>query len=343
MTSSKKGRKIVEAGSGFVKFRLPQNHQVQAAPNPKKERSERRPQTPPRTLRPQSEVPYNCGNVLDLDPSRSKTVPRAAATVIVLRQGQNCIEVFCVHRNQKSGFLGGAVVFPGGKVDDHDSADNWKRLATEPLATSNALASDDATTRALAVAACRESLEEATIVPLVTPLADAEILAMRTELSNGRSFFETLQGRSARLALDALIPWARWVTPEAEARRFDARFFLLPLPEHQRGAHDNHETTMSFWAAPKEVLSRFMAADIFLAPPTTRSLELLMDCDSIESAMALAATQSLLPICPQFVADDRAPYLALPGDPSHPIAEKRVSGKTRFVLRDGKFVSEDPF
>ena len=90
------------------------------------------------------------------------------------------------------------------------------------------------------------------------------------------------------------------------------------------------------------MLRRFTAGEIFLAPPTCRSLELLADCPTLESAMALAGEQSLLPICPEFVADDKAPFLALPGDPKHAIPEKRVAGKTRFVLRDGRFMSEDP-
>jgi 8-oxo-dGTP pyrophosphatase MutT (NUDIX family) len=280
--------------------------------------------------------------VLDFDPSRPVSTPRAAATVIVVRPLPEGLEVFCVHRHSKSNFLGGAVVFPGGKVDEEDHADAWADLAIGPHPRTVEMATDDADARALAVAACRESLEEAAIVPLSGRISDDEVLAMRAELAGGRSLVDLLRVRRTRLALDSLVPWARWITPEAEARRFDARFFLLPLPEHQRGAHDNHETTMSFWASPAEVLRRFMRGDIFLAPPTCRSLELLAEHTTLESALAVAGEQSLLPVCPRFVADDTAPYLALPGDPSHDVREKRVAGKTRFVLRDGRFVSEDP-
>ncbi len=279
---------------------------------------------------------------LDFDPARQVAVPRAAATVIVLRPSTDGPEVFCVLRHQKSTFLGGAVVFPGGKVDAKDASELWTGLSTEPHPRTAAMVTEDAPARALAIAAARESLEEAAIVPLVAPLPGAEILAMRRELEGGRALPEVLRSRDARLSLDALVPWGRWITPEAEARRFDARFFLLALPEHQVGAHDDHETTMSFWGRPADVLRRFLSGELFLAPPTCRTLELLADCAGIESAVALAAEQSLLPVCPKFVADDKAPYLALPGDPSHEVPEKRVSGKTRFVLRDARFVSEDP-
>jgi hypothetical protein len=99
---------------------------------------------------------------------------------------------------------------------------------------------------------------------------------------------------------------------------------------------------MSFWARPADVLARSARGDIFLAPPTTRTLELLADVPSVAAALALAAEQSLLPICPLFVPDARAPFLALPGDPQHPVRERRVAGPTRFVLRGARFVSEEP-
>lgn len=245
-------------------------------------------------------------------------------------------------RHQRSNFLGGAIVFPGGKVDAQDGGDGWSDLVTAPHPRGVLMESPDASALALAVAACRESLEEAAIVPLDRPVPSELLLTMRRELETGTPFAETLRTRGARLALDALVPWGRWVTPEAEQRRFDARFFLLALPDMQQGAHDDREVTHSFWATPSEVLRRFVAGEIFLAPPTCRSLELLADCHTMKSAVALAAEQSLLPICPQFVADDKAPFLALPGDPKHAIAEKRVAGKSRFVLRDGRFLSEDP-
>ena len=285
--------------------------------------------------------------MLQFDPANAPSAPRAASTVIVLRPSADGIEVFCVRRHQKSAFLGGAVVFPGGKVDAQDGSPAWTDPASPLLATplharAASMEGPDANAVALAVAACRESLEEAAIVPLERALPDAEILAMRRELESGVDLADTLRKRDVRLAVDALIPWGRWVTPEAEQRRFDARFYLLALPDMQQGAHDERETTQSFWASPEEVLRRFLAGEIFLAPPTCRSVELLAECPTIESAVALAGEQSLLPICPRFVFDEKAPYLALPGDPSHEIPEKRVAGKSRFVLRDARFLSEDP-
>jgi len=305
--------------------------------------------------------------LLDFEPNRIPAPPRDAATVVVLRDqpGEETshprLEVFCVRRHANSAFLGGAIVFPGGKVDPADGTEAWDTLGTELHPRASLLVDASVagvSARTLAVAACREMLEEGGIVPVDRPLAAEDCDALREELrASTTSLSVALGRRGLRLALDRLVPWARWVTPEMESRRFDARFFLLELPAGQLGTHDRHETTMSFWARPAEVLERFARGEFFLAPPTTRTLELLAHAHDVRAALALAGEQSLRPICPRFVAGgsapadasggaegasvDDAPYLALPGDPSHEIAERRVHGPTRFVLREGRFVSED--
>ena len=282
--------------------------------------------------------------MLNFDPNRELAAPRDAATVIVIRDGAAGIEAFFVLRHPRSSFLGGAVVFPGGKVDAADADDAWEGLVGEPHPRSIAFVSASASARALAIAACRETLEEAGIVPLDSPIADLD--ALRAELAapadvggGPGALAGALARRGRTLAPGALVPFARWVTPAAEQRRFDARFYLLVLPPFQVGKHDDHETTMSFWDRPANVLARFMAGEIFLAPPTTRTLELLAAAGDVRGALALADEQSLQPICPTFVASD-PPYLALPGDPSHEVPERRIAGPTRFVLHDGRFASE---
>ncbi|AUX23017.1 NUDIX hydrolase [Sorangium cellulosum] len=263
--------------------------------------------------------------------------------MIILRDGPSGLEVFCVRRHASSSFLGGAVVFPGGKVDAQDGAEVWRDRATEPRARVAAFATDAMPARALCVAACRETLEEGAILPVDPPASGDEVDAIGRELAAGAPLDAVLRRRGLKLALAELVPWARWITPAAESRRFDARFFLLPLPPGQVGRHDGRETTMSLWAAPSEVLERAAHGEFFLAPPTSRTLELLSGVADVRSAVALSERQSLLPICPRFVPGDGAapPYLALPGDPSHEIRERRTAGPTRYVLRDGRFIAEE--
>lgn len=284
--------------------------------------------------------------MLDFTKAGPAAAPRAASTVIVARDGDAGLEVFCVRRSLKSGFMGGALVFPGGKVDAADGLEAWSVQATEPHPRSSLFAVDAAEARAFAVAACRETLEEGSIVPVAgATLADDDVVRMSSELRGGANFLDLLGLRDLRLRVDALVPFARWVTPTAEPRRFDARFYLLELPRGQRGHHDQHETTSSLWASPAEILNRSAHGEFFLAPPTSRTLELLEHAHDVQAAIALAAQQTLRPICPEYFPAERdeAAYIALPGDPSHSVRQAYVAGPSRYVLgEDGRFVARDP-
>jgi 8-oxo-dGTP pyrophosphatase MutT (NUDIX family) len=285
--------------------------------------------------------------MLSLDAARAPTPPRDAATVLCLRTSAEAgIEVFCVQRHARSPFMGGAVVFPGGKLDAADADPAWREAGSAALANgvqprALAFAADAAHAAALAVCACREALEEAGLLPTAPPLGAREAEGLRARLRAGEPLAPLLRDVGAALDTRSLVPFARWITPAAETRRYDARFFLTRLPPGQVGRHDGHETTHGLWATPARWLAAFAAGELFLAPPTSRSLEILGAAGSIEEALELAAEQSLEPICPTFVPGD-PPMLTLPGDPLHEVAERRVAGPTRFVLRAGRFVGEDP-
>jgi 8-oxo-dGTP pyrophosphatase MutT (NUDIX family) len=277
-------------------------------------------------------------SLLDFDPDRDASAPVDAATAIIVRDAESGLQVFCVERSKKSRWLGGVIVFPGGKVDpaDHDPA----------FAEGQAGAPGDlpAGEMALAVAAARESLEEAAIFP--GSVSHAEALALRQELAAGAPLLDLLRKRGVTLDARSLLPFARWVTPTAEKRRFDARFFLLPLPEGQEGLHDDTETVSSFWASPKEVLARFENGHVQLVPPTHRSLEILAAASTVAEAIAIAAGANKAPVCPRLVrhtdARGETLALALPGDPDHPVQEVRVPGLSRYVLRDERWLPEPP-
>lgn len=277
-----------------------------------------------------------------------------AATIVLLRDGANGLEVFVVERHAKSGFMGGAIVFPGGKVDESDGSEAWEPLVTHPrdpaasrTHAETSFARDAIHARALAIAAARETLEEAAI--LITDsasLSDDELLGLRTKAQTDPNAVRAfLQARSVRLDLASLHPFARWITPEAESRRFDARFFFALAPKGQSGAHDAHETVSSFWATPSEVLRRFDAGEVRLMPPTHRTLALLEACADTASALAFAATTSLDPICPKLAphvdAKGETVALTLPGDPAHDVREVRVPGPSRYVLRQDRWLPED--
>jgi 8-oxo-dGTP pyrophosphatase MutT (NUDIX family) len=292
--------------------------------------------------------------MLDLEANRAATPPKDAATLLLLRDGSEGPEVFCVERNKASRFMGGALVFPGGKVDAQDASETYLPHVRGLPALREAFAESESHLRAIAIAALRESLEEAALLPVSRESGapeHARLLSVRGELAADATAFAALLEREKWvLDLASLRPFARWVTPVAEARRYDTRFFVCRAPEGQPGAHDDGETTASFWATPARVLERFVNGEVRLAPPTHRSLELLLGASSVDAIFALADACTLQPICPvlvqQAVREDepdgaKTMALVLPGDPAHPVREVLVPGASRYVLRDGKFVPEN--
>lgn len=303
--------------------------------------------------------------MLDLDPNRETVRPRDAATVVVVRRsiervpiergpiergpgergrgapGQDDgFEVLCVRRHDRSGFLGGAIVFPGGKVDLADADPAWAQASTGFAARAPA----EPAALAFAVAALRELLEEAGLAVVaggeVSPGTVAELRASAREPA-APGLAAALAARGLRLDTARLTTLSRWVTPEAEHRRFDTRFYVLVAPAGQDAEHDEHETTESFWAAPAAVLARWDAGEVMLAPPTSHTLTVLARARTVDEVLALARTHPLEAVCPHFTLDGADAVLALPGDPLHPSSRAVFCGDadpTRFVLENGRFV-----
>ena len=178
--------------------------------------------------------------VLDLKLDRASAPPKDAATIVLVRSAAVAtggIEIFCVERSKQSRFLGGAIVFPGGKLDASDASPEWASLATDARDPARAgstvpFTSDAAHLHALAIAACRETLEEAAMLHVAGGSKDVtqdDLFALRARLgSESGALRSFLSERGLYLDLQALHPLARWVTPEAEARRYDARLEQEP-------------------------------------------------------------------------------------------------------------------
>lgn len=272
--------------------------------------------------------------LLDLDPSRPPVTPVDAATLVLIRDAARGLEVFCVQRAMASGFMAGAIVFPGGRVEPDDANPAWDALVLPASERLGALAEDAIHARALAIAACRECVEEAAILPVDVPVAHDDVVALRDSLTaTTEAFRDVLRARDLRLNLQALVPFARWVTPAAERRRFDARFFMMRAPAGQEGMHDRRETTGSFWATPAELLERWDSGIVQLAPPTHHTLWTLSLAKDVDDALAAAGQRPLDRIEPHLVSVDDTWALTLPGDPAHPRAERLLTGATRYVHR----------
>jgi len=281
--------------------------------------------------------------MLDIDPLRDGPTPLLAATVILLRNSPRGTEVLLVQRHRATAFMGGAHVFPGGKLD---AADGGVELApgSDDAALLRALGPsetiDPATARALHVAAARETFEEAGVL-LGVHRGGASLADARIRLNAGEPLASVLASVGARLDLGRLVPLSRWITPAVERKRFDTRFFLAALEpaEAELASSEAHETISWLWATPSEAVEKHLAAVIDLPPPTLRTLELLQDSASPAEALARARSASPPRVRPVFHAPDSGWLLALPGDPEHPEPTPVLAGSTRFVCRDGRWFS----
>jgi len=258
-----------------------------------------------------------------------------AATVILLRQGEAGLETFMVCRHQRSGFMGGAHVFPGGKVDRSDSDERWQRRVDRPI---DELAerlgeADPALGLGLLVAAVRETFEEAGVLMASTG-AGVDLASARDALLRGESFFDLADDLDVKIGALALIPYARWITPKMESSRFDTRFFIAVVPEGQHATHDGSETTSADWLRPEQAIDQMCAGRIKLAPPTVRTLQWLAGFDEAGSAIADALSRKPPLVRPQLVTGDQGWFLALPGDPEHPEDEAVLPGATRMIFDD---------
>ncbi len=176
-----------------------------------------------------------------------------------------------VRRGQGAAFMGGAHVFPGGRVDPGDAAsadDSWCDGVAGASSSLGGLAPADAV--GYYIAAARELFEEAGVLVARDPagrfasLADAAAHARFTEYrpevhSGARTLRAVVLAEGLRLALDAFVPFAHWVTPPIDVRQFDTRFFLTRVPPEQAPAHDDTETTESVWIAPADAIARCRA------------------------------------------------------------------------------------
>jgi 8-oxo-dGTP pyrophosphatase MutT (NUDIX family) len=274
-----------------------------------------------------------------LDFSSSESVlARPAATIMLVRDagsaGDAALEVCMLRRHLNSDFVGGAYVFPGGKVDDEDrSAAASAACAGRDDAEASALLDVPAGGLAYWVAALRECFEEAGVllayqaesgpspvpVDLASPEARRRLAALRIALNAGElPFLDLLRGEELRLAADRVHYFSHWITPEGAPKRYDTRFFVAALPPGQVPVHDEHETVDTVWVRPAEALARAESGEFDIIFPTMKNLQAIARfATSAELLAAAAAIERVPTVLPRVVSDHRGLRILLPGDPGY--------------------------
>jgi 8-oxo-dGTP pyrophosphatase MutT (NUDIX family) len=226
---------------------------------------------------------------------------RPAATVLLLREGghgpaDGGLEVFMVRRAAGMVFAAGMHVFPGGAVDDADADPAIAWFGPPPEEWAVALAAEARLARALVVAAVRETFEECGV--LLAGRSDAHLVEdvsgpgweqERADVASGRlGLAEVLGRRGLGVRADLLRPWAHWITPPGEPRRFDTRFFVAPAPAGQSPRHVAGEADLAGWVAVSAVLREHAAGRVGLLPPTQVCLEDVAAFGSVAPVLATA-------------------------------------------------------
>ncbi|WP_250282100.1 MULTISPECIES: NUDIX hydrolase [unclassified Frankia] len=272
---------------------------------------------------------------------------RDAATVALLRDAENGtgIQVCLLRRVSTMAFAAGMHVFPGGTVDPADVAaqPRWFGTAETGSATDSATAigtdtgtdvgtdtgtdvgaaldAEPALARALVCAAVRETFEESGVLlagPGTDSVADVTDPSWETDRlaleKRQLSMAALLARRGLGLRVDLLRPWARWVTPEVEPRRYDTRFFIAAMPVEQRTRPIPGESDRLLWLSPATALAEHLAGRLAMLPPTAHTLRELAEHASVAAVLAAARTRDLRPVRPKILIRDGEAHLLLPHD-----------------------------
>lgn len=237
-----------------------------------------------------------------------------AATLVVVREtGGGPPELLMVERAEGMAFAGGALVFPGGRIDAADRA----------------LGGDEAT--AAQIAAIRETLEE-TAVPIgLSPVPSRELAVdMQAALLADEDFGEVLRERATEFDFRALTPLARWVPKFHATRRFDTLFFLARAANSGWEPHlSGGECTAAFWISADDAIARERRGEARLIFPTRRNLERLALHDSFEAMRSDALAHAIEPISPRVEQVDGKNFITIPDGMGYPVTREKLDGLWR--------------
>lgn len=243
---------------------------------------------------------------------------RLSATIMLLRDGPERLEVFMVQRHHQIDFATGALVFPGGKTDEADAA-------PELLAFCNGPEDRPSRETTVRIAAIRETFEECGVLLARPRGGDALVDAARLEsiaaryrdpLQSGeRTMLDLVHEEDLELAFDLLVPFAHWITPEFMPKRFDTYFFLVPAPPDQLAVHDGSESVDSLWTTIPDALDLEQRGERTIIFPTLENMKKLGRSPTVEAAIDAARQAPIVTVLPRIEKEaDGSLTMVLPED-----------------------------
>ena len=241
---------------------------------------------------------------------------RDSATVLLLRDSPDGPQCYLLRRVRAMRFASGMYVFPGGSVDPADAGSDIGWAGPSAAEWGGQLSCDERLAQALVCAAVRETFEESGVL-LAGGSADHVLADVSTDdwererqalEAREQSLSQLLARRGLVLRSDLLRPLAHWITPEAEPRRFDTRFFLAALPTGQSCREAGTEADARVWLRPADALEQGLT----MMPPTRAALQAVAAAPDV--AAALAAPRQIAPVRPAFVLGSDGAVLQVPGE-----------------------------
>ncbi|MFS8100962.1 NUDIX hydrolase [Lentzea alba] len=247
------------------------------------------------------------GNLVPNTAPAQPASARDAVTVVLIRDGSAGLEAFLLRRVKGMAFAGGMTVFPGGGVDPRDADTSVAWAGPPPEWWGSVFGVDPALARAFVCAAVRETFEESGVL-LAGPdsssvVEDTSVFAKARQQLVDRelSLAQFLAVEGLVLRADLLRPWANWVTPFEEPRRYDTRFFVAALPSGQRADGETTEASDASWQTPFEAVQDAQEGRRMLMPPTWRTLDEIGALGTVAAVMA--EERSVSKIIPKLIRD----------------------------------------
>lgn len=234
--------------------------------------------------------------------------PRLAATLLALRQAASNFETLMIVRRKEMQFAGGALVFPGGALDEQD-----RSFAASLREEHPELHPDDL---ALRIAAIRETFEESGLLLARTlrgePVPDdvkCSLLKLRSDPSEW-DFMNAMRLYGLSLLISDLVPFARWITPDIRPKRFDTHFFVVAASSSIH--HDGQEAVEALWIKPEQALESAEQGMFKLVFATRMNLNRLVSFSSADKVLEKFRNTPIVPVCPEYVEMPEGRHIRIP-------------------------------